>query len=135
MKLPLEKILIKDRIREDIGDIGPLKESMHKYGLLNPITVNRDHELVAGFRRLMAAKSLGWHEIECNVLDVKSKLDLLLVEAAENNTRKDFTPEEQDKFIQRKYYLSLSFFGKIFHLIKMFIKWIISLFAGANNAG
>ena len=43
---------------EDLGDLSTLKDSMKRYGLLNPITVNSKHELVAGQRRLESAKEL-----------------------------------------------------------------------------
>jgi len=34
-----------------------LKESLRMYGLLNPITLNDNNELIAGERRLQAAKA------------------------------------------------------------------------------
>ena len=64
MKLKIEEIRIKKRIRSDLGDLDELCQSMNKYGLLNPVTINRKKILLAGFRRLEAAKVLGWQEIE-----------------------------------------------------------------------
>ena len=50
-------------MRVDIGAIHDLRESMRKHGLINPITVSQTFELLAGCRRLQAARELGWHEI------------------------------------------------------------------------
>lgn len=73
MKLILiSKILIGDRIREDLGDIDQLADSIKEYGMLNPITIraerNNKFTLLSGFRRLEAVKKLSWKNIECNIL-------------------------------------------------------------------
>ena len=75
-------------------DIEMLKESLSHYGLMNPITVNSQYELVAGHRRLEAAKSLGWSTIEAIVVDTKDKLLQLELELEENIQRKQFTDSE-----------------------------------------
>lgn len=46
-----------------IGDITELVDSMREHGLIQPISVDRDHNLIAGFRRVAAAVELGWVEI------------------------------------------------------------------------
>ena len=74
MQILISDIKIKKRVRKDLGDIEMLKESLSHYGLMNPITVNSQYELVAGHRRLEAAKSLGWSTIEAIVVDTKDKL-------------------------------------------------------------
>ena len=60
MLVKIETIRVKKRVRQNIGDIDALKESLRTYGLLNPITLTKDNELIAGERRLEAAKMLGW---------------------------------------------------------------------------
>ena len=60
MFVKIDDIKIKKRVRRDLGDLEALKESLRLYGLLNPITLNSKYELIAGERRLEAAKSLGW---------------------------------------------------------------------------
>ena len=69
MIIKIEDIKVKKRVRKDLGDIDSLKESIRLYGLLNPITINADHELVAGERRLEACKALGMERINAVVLD------------------------------------------------------------------
>jgi ParB family transcriptional regulator, chromosome partitioning protein len=40
MELKISEIKIKKRIREDIGDLKPLMESLDKYGLFHPNNCN-----------------------------------------------------------------------------------------------
>lgn len=101
----IEDIRVRKRIRKDIGDISDLMESIHKYGLLNPVTVTEDMELVAGFRRLHACKALGMEEIECRVVPSGSRVDRLIMEADENLTRKDLTFSEVQGYEDEKQYL------------------------------
>lgn len=95
MIVKIDDIKIKKRVRRDLGDLEALKDSLKQYGLMNPITLNSKYELVAGERRLEAAKSLGWERINAIVLDKNvDKLHQLEMELEENNQRKEFTDEE-----------------------------------------
>ena len=68
--------------------------SLRTYGLLNPITINGKYELIAGERRLQAAKQLGWTNINAVVQNNLSEIEELEMELEENNQRKEFTSEE-----------------------------------------
>ena len=95
MIVKIEDIKIKKRVRKNLGDIESLKDSIKQYGLMNPITLNAKYELVAGERRLEAAKELGWERINAIVLDKNvDKVRQLEMEIEENNQRKEFTDEE-----------------------------------------
>ena len=95
MIVKIEDIKVKRRIRKDLGDLEPLKDSLRIYGLMNPITLNSKYELVAGERRLQAAKELGWERINAIVLDSSvDRIHQLEMELEENNQRKEFTDEE-----------------------------------------
>ena len=95
MIVKIDDIKIKKRVRRDLGDLEALKDSLKQYGLMNPITLNSKYELVAGERRLEAAKSLGWERINAIVLDNNvDKIRQLEIELEENNQRKEFTDEE-----------------------------------------
>nr|WP_318712324.1 ParB N-terminal domain-containing protein [uncultured Treponema sp.] len=95
MIVKIDDIKIKKRVRRDLGDLEALKDSLKQYGLMNPITLNSKYELVAGERRLEAAKSLGWERINAIVLDKNvDKLHQLEMELEENNQRKEFTDDE-----------------------------------------
>lgn len=131
MLVKIEDIKVKKRVRRDLGDLTALKESMHRYGLMNPITLNSSYELVAGERRLEAAKSLGWERINANVLDSNvDNIRQLEMELEENNQRKEFTDEELMEGYKRLEKLKnppliirlLKFIANIFIKIAEFIK-------------
>lgn len=95
MLIKIEDVIVKKRIRKNLGDLEPLKDSLRTYGLLNPITINSKYELVAGERRLEAAKALGWEKISAIVLDSSvDNVKQMEIEIEENNQRKEFTDEE-----------------------------------------
>lgn len=94
MLLKIEDIKVKKRIRRDLGDLGPLMDSLRDHGLMNPVAVNRRHELIAGRRRLESARRLGWEYIEATVMEPAGELGMLELEVEENVLRRDFTAEE-----------------------------------------
>ena len=94
MLVNINDIKIKKRVRRDLGDLEALKNSLRTYGLLNPITLNSKYELIAGERRLQAAKQLGWTNINAGVQSNLSDVEELEMELEENNQRKEFTKEE-----------------------------------------
>jgi len=98
MKVPVDKIVIKDRARVEIGDdFEALKQSIKQRGLINPICVTKeDFELVAGFRRLKACKELGWKKIEVKLFENLSSLEKKVLEL-EENIHKELTWIERAK--------------------------------------
>ncbi len=98
----VERIRLKKRIREDLGDLETLKSSISEYGLFNPVLVDSEYNLIAGERRLRAAQELGWTQIEVRVLDRLDGVALLDAEVHENLLRKDFTEKEIAKSIEEK---------------------------------
>jgi len=64
-----------------LGDINALTESISQVGLINQITVRKTDEgykLLAGRRRLVAAKKLGWVKIPANVLPPEGYIQYFL---------------------------------------------------------
>ena len=119
MKVLIKDIEIKKRVRKDLGDLHMLKESLNRYGLMNPITINSQYELVAGHRRLEAAKSLGWSTIDAIMVETKDKLLLLELELEENNQRKPFTDDElYEGYKALEKLRNPSFFAKLLGKIK-----------------
>ncbi len=94
MQISVNSVVIKERVRTDVGDLTALVDSMQKFGQMSPIVVTRKHELIAGHRRLLSARRLGWYTIDAVVVDRDSPADKLEMELAENVNRKDFSPEE-----------------------------------------
>ena len=129
MLIPIKNIKIKRRVRKDLGDLSNLKESLKLYGLMNPITLNKDYELIAGERRLQAAKQLGWTTINANIIDNLSEIEELEMELEENNQRKEFTEKELMEGYKRLERLrNPNFFYKIFLFFKKIFKSIINFF-------
>jgi SAM-dependent methyltransferase len=88
---PVRRIQVGQRFRRDLGDLAPLAESLREVGLLHPLVVTPEGRLIAGRRRLEAAKLLGWREVPVHVVDLD---DVVAGELAENVHRKDFLPSE-----------------------------------------
>ena len=82
---------VQPRRRVDDEALAELSESIKTYGILNPLTVRLrggKYELVAGERRLRAAKLAGLPEVPCILLDVNME-DASLIALVENLQRRD----------------------------------------------
>ncbi len=63
--------------------------------MLHPVVLNTRFELIAGARRLTAAKKLGWTEIPCRVVDtLDDAVAALQAERDENTCREPWTFDE-----------------------------------------
>lgn len=82
-------------------DIRELADSISELGLLNPITLDCGHILIAGLHRLEAAKLLGWTEIECTVSGLEG-LQAELAEIDENFVRADLSPMDYGNLLLRR---------------------------------
>jgi ParB family chromosome partitioning protein len=126
MKVLIKDIKIKKRVRKDLGDIDLLADSIKRYGLMSPITINTQYELIAGHRRLEAMKSLGETEIDAIMVDTKNKLLQLELELEENNQRKPFTDDElYEGYKALERLRNPSFFAKLLDKIK---DWFVKVF-------
>jgi ParB family chromosome partitioning protein len=94
MQVLIDDVVVKKRIRGDLGDIEALAQSLEKFGQIQPIVINNKNVLVAGGRRLAAAKSLGWRTINATIVDTAGELSLLEYEVEENLWRQDLSPQE-----------------------------------------
>lgn len=101
MQVAIKSIKIRKRIRKDLGDISGLAESMARYGQLHPILITKKNQLVAGRRRLAAAKSLGWTSINASILRDRSPADCLELELDENVHRSSLSRDEIEDGLAR----------------------------------
>jgi ParB family chromosome partitioning protein len=90
----LSDIKIGNRFRKDFGDITELARSIERQGLLHPIVITENNELVCGKRRIEAYSKLRKTEIEANVISLLYGLRSRELEADENIVRKNFTNAE-----------------------------------------
>jgi ParB family chromosome partitioning protein len=111
-----------------MGDIEALAESLKRYGQISPIVITKKNILIAGERRLAAAKLLGWRTVNALVSERSSELDRLEIEAEENLQRRDFTSEEAAEAARKIYNLrNPGFFRRVFNAIIRFFKWLFRI--------
>lgn len=98
--IDVDKILGNgDNVRE-VNDIKDLVSSIQAHGIINPITVTQDvgmatyYRVIAGFRRLAAAKQLKLKKVPCHVVS-KDAEGFDEIPLSENITRMDMTPYEE----------------------------------------
>jgi ParB/RepB/Spo0J family partition protein len=114
----LTDIQFGNRVREDLGDIEELAESIKEKGLISPIAVQSDNGLppyllAAGGRRFIAVASLGEEEIACRVYDHPlSELEIKTLERVENIERKNLTYDEECKSLRDINNLQVEIYGK-----------------------
>lgn len=97
--MEIEEIVVEDdRFRGATGDMEGLVNSFKKFGQLTPIIVD-NKTLIAGFRRLTAAKQLGWTQIWVAQRESMSKLEQKEVELEENIQREQMTWQEKVKAV------------------------------------
>ncbi|MBW7857614.1 MAG: ParB N-terminal domain-containing protein [Leptonema sp. (in: Bacteria)] len=97
MQIRIRDIHIPKRIRDQRVALDDLVESLSEFGLLQPIIVDTENQLIAGFRRLQAARALGWDSIDTRIIEIKTKRDRLLIEIEENSVRRNFDSGELER--------------------------------------
>ena len=93
--IQVTEIIVSNRGRTEMGEIGELCESIQKFGLLNPIIVDSNLNLHCGERRLKAFQQLKRQFIPCRFLNDLTETEKLEVELDENIRRKQLTWQEE----------------------------------------
>jgi DNA modification methylase len=91
-EISIESIIITNRTRKDFGDIDSLSESISTVGLMQPIVINENNELIDGQRRIKAYIRLGIKEIPFYRV---SLTEIILGEFHANSNRKDLAMSER----------------------------------------
>ena len=103
--IPITSVQVSTRIRKDPGDLTELANDLQKHGLINPITVmdcqNGQYQLIAGLRRLEAAKLVQMPELRATVLSPMQAEEMLEIEIAENEQRLNFTTAERLEYAEK----------------------------------
>jgi len=97
----IEDIRIGERFRKDLGNLDELTESVRAKGLIQPITIDEQHILVTGHRRLQACRMAGLTHIQCIIRHTADDLDLREIELHENIHRKDMEWHERARLEKR----------------------------------
>lgn len=98
--LNLSDIVVKSEYLRTDTDVTKLIASLESVGLLNPVVVNKNNELLAGGRRYSAAKKLGWSELPVTRVD-KGELLEELISIDENLVRLDLNRMEYESALSR----------------------------------
>jgi DNA modification methylase len=96
------------RIRDDLGDLQELIDSIQKRGLLHPLVLDDEGYIVAGFRRYLALRFLKYDSIPTIRKSNLSEVDRLAIEIEENTRRKQFTWQEESKGKERLHALMVA---------------------------
>lgn len=88
-----------ERIRKELADsessIDELGESLKTNGQINPVIIRSDGSLVAGRRRIEAARKIGWEVIRVDIWEELDPLKQKVIEFDENDKRKQLTWQEK----------------------------------------
>lgn len=98
--LPLVDIKRNSQYLRVNTDVETLKKSIEKVGLINPLTVNSDNELLAGARRYQALSELSWTEVSVHIVEGDS-LEQELISIDENLVRTPLSKLEFEKCLNR----------------------------------
>jgi ParB family chromosome partitioning protein len=98
----IDSIIVGERHRRHPGDLTALIASMKRVGLLQPVTITPDGFLICGYRRLEAAKRLGWRTLRVWVRSgISDELTRLLAERDENVTHLPLAVDEAAKLYEQ----------------------------------
>lgn len=108
-------VVEKDRFRKDLGDISELIASIKSRGVIVPIVIERNTNLlIAGERRITSAKKAGLTSIPFIYRDQADELTRKEIEFEENLHRKDFTDAEKAKAMLELHRLKTAKYGTSF---------------------
>jgi ParB family chromosome partitioning protein len=128
MQVPITDIIVKKRVRKDMGDLEALADSMNRIGQISPIVLTEKNVLLSGGRRLEAEKRLGWRTINAIIAKLPGGITMLEIEIEENKPRRDFTPEESAKAMKRLYrQKNPGFFRRLWNHIIRFFRMLFKL--------
>ncbi len=135
MKVRIDEIKITDRIRQELHDLSDLKTSIRQVGLLNPIIINEEYELLSGFRRLNACRQLDWKEIDAIIIETgDNELKKLEVEYHENLGRKELSEADIQVYEKkRQVLLNPPKKFKFFNIFKFIWEFFKHLFGGKKK--
>lgn len=112
-QINIDKITIPDdRFERDIGDLSDLKESIQSYGVIEPIILTDDNQLIAGMRRLTASKELNLETIPFVYFKDLTPFEQKEIELIENVHRKNMSWSEVVKAQSELHKLKVEQFGE-----------------------
>ena len=95
IEVPLDEIKIGSRVRRDFSHVPELAESIREDGLIQPIVLTYNKQLIAGESRIRAHRLLGRATIRAVFRGVLDEAQLGVLEATENVARQNLTWQER----------------------------------------
>ena len=103
IELDFDEVILKDPMREDLGDLTMITASISKMGLLTPIIVDRDNVLITGARRLEACRRAGVRQLPAIRLETThDSMVALDIQVDLNLCRQPLTNSEVETLIGKK---------------------------------
>ncbi len=93
-----KEIKVVSNPRKDFGDMEELKASIEEHGILEPLLITKGKKLIAGERRLKAAKELGLKQVPVTIINSDMVEEIKLVE---NLQRKNLNPIEEGEAFKK----------------------------------
>ncbi len=100
----IKKNAYQPRHRFDEKSLDELKRSISEKGVIQPIIVKKQgdgYEVIAGERRLIAARMAGLKKVPALVREITDKKDLLEIAIIENIQREDLNPADRARSYRR----------------------------------
>src|SRR5262245_34474487 len=96
MMVHLDEITLGERTRKNMGNMEALIASIRERGLLQPVVLNEQYELIAGGRRVEAFVRMGHQSIPAVICaGLVEVVDQLKAERDENECREEMTNSEK----------------------------------------
>lgn len=111
-EVALDDVIVGERFRKDYSLDDDFLETIREKGIIQPITISQNMDLVAGGRRLAGAKEVGLPSIPAVMRQIEDELDLRECEYIENAFRKDLSWTEKNANVARIRDLVVEKFGE-----------------------
>jgi len=113
-RIPIMEITVgeKHRMRKFFGNIDELASSLARFGLMTPIVLDDSNNLIAGHRRILAAKQLGWADIPFRRMTALDPIARQELELEENIRRKDLEWQEEVVGLYKLYMAKQARYGE-----------------------
>ena len=85
----------------DQTDVSELAKSIAENGLLEPLVITKQGNLLSGHRRLSAVKQLGWEDVEVRVVDVDNEV-IALIEHNRYRTKSEKDILRESRFLEKE---------------------------------
>ena len=101
-QVPVAAVVVGSRMRQlNEEKVLELMQSYEEIGVINPISLDEDLLLMAGFHRLEAARNLGWETIEAKIFS-QEDLQRELIEIDENLIRNELCYVGEAEHIEKR---------------------------------